>query len=53
MILWRIILRQIWEIENKKRQYCLANCYDAEKPFFDMDPSRKGFIDLESVTFDI
>ena len=49
MILWRIILRQMWEIESKKKQYCQANCYDAERIFFDIDSKRRGFIDLDSV----
>ena len=51
MILWRIILRQIWEIENKKKQYCQANCYDAERAFFDIDTVRKGHVDLENVRY--
>lgn len=50
MILWRILLRQLWEIETKKKQYCQANCYDAERIFFDIDTKRLGFVDLESVS---
>ena len=53
MITWRILLRQIWEIENKKKQYCQANCYDAERAFFDIDTKRQGFIDLESVRINL
>lgn len=33
----------------KKKQYCQANCYDAERAFFDIDTYRRGFIDLDMV----
>ena len=38
-------------MENKKKQYCQANCFDAERAFFDIDQKRRGFIDLDTVRF--
>ena len=53
MIVWRILLRQIWEIEQKKKQYCSANNTDAERAFFQIDHRRLGYIDLNSVSISI
>lgn len=51
MLLWRIILRQMFEIEQKKKRYCQANFFNAERIFFEIDHIRKGFIDKTSVIY--
>ena len=51
MLLWRIILRQMFEIEEKKKRYCQSNFFNAERIFFEIDHLRKGYIDKSSVMF--
>eukprot|EP00347_Sterkiella_histriomuscorum_P003285 403364871 len=49
-VLWRVILRQIWEIQGLKNRYVNANCFDVEKSFFEIDKHRQGFIDKNRVS---
>ncbi|CDW79671.1 ef hand family protein [Stylonychia lemnae] len=49
IVVWRILLRQMWEIDNYKKRYAQANCFDVEKPFFDMDKNRLGKISKDNL----
>lgn len=37
IVVWRVILRQLLEIEGIKKRFANANCYDVERSFFDID----------------
>lgn len=48
-ILFKTLMNLLREIEDKKKVFGQANCYDFERIFFDMDTYRKGFIEKENV----
>ena len=43
---------ELLEIEEKKKIFGTSNCFDFERSFFEIDHYRKGYIELEEVTFD-
>jgi hypothetical protein len=49
-LFWKTLLCLLNDIEEKKKQFGKANCYDFERIFFEMDKHRKGYFEKQEVT---